>query len=321
MPALWQASQRPMYVRTVWIDGFRHAILNHDDPHYIELNAKRRRPRSSASITPKRKAQSSRLSHHSDSDCLRNLDLIIKSNKIRFTEEVIIDTLNLSEVEEDEIILRNSPVPISETDNSESQFETLDMRVVKSNRTARTDVRQNNELSDRVLQWLDLAGKVDLLNTETAERISKPRHSCPEIQRRNLNQSQIVNNAKVKENRATIESKANEAIDQQELRVPTSATTIENYARQSRNVKPTSRESHAKVKENKKVKDMRHNIAETRQKMINERKAVEKQYTEMVNKKIIPDLGKTRKQVHIFMPEAIPKVTNSKNGSVLSQKS
>ncbi|XP_013145288.1 PREDICTED: uncharacterized protein LOC106108596 [Papilio polytes] len=323
MPALWQASQRPMYIRTVWIDGFRHAILTHDDPHYIELNSKRRRPHSSASFNPKRKSQGSRLSHRSDCNNLRNLDLVIRSDKIRISHETDIEKLNFAEIEtEDESILSTSPLPVCDFENLKSKFESIDMRVVKSNRTARIDVRENNDLSDRVLQWLDLAGKVDLLANENAERISQPRHSWPEIQKRNLGKSRTVTDLRVRECKLTAsDSKTNDTIDREEVYMPTSATTIENYARQSRN-RTTSRDSHAKIKENKKVKDIRQNVAEARQKMIAERSAMEKQYAELVNKKIIPNLAKTKKQVHIFMPEAIPnKVASNTTGSLLSHKS
>ncbi|CAG5045398.1 unnamed protein product [Parnassius apollo] len=325
MPALWQASQRPMYIRTVWIDGFRHAILTHDDPHYIELNAKRRRPHSSASINPKRKAQSSRLSHHSDSSCLRKLDLIIKSDRIITAQDPDIEKLNLTEVEvDDDYVLKTSPRPHCNTDNFQSKTESVDMKAVKSNRTARTNVRENTELSDRVLQWLDLAGKVDLIASENPERLCQPRHSCPETQRRNLTKSRTVTDLKVRECRSvpSTESKISDSIDRQELYVPTSATTIENYARQSRIVKSTPREKHVKTKENKKVTDIRTNVVDTRLKMINERSAMEKQYAELITKKIIPNLSNAKKQVHIFMPEAIAKKLGSTGtGSLLSQKS
>lgn len=32
MPARWQSSERPLFVRTVWVDGAHHAILSPDDP-------------------------------------------------------------------------------------------------------------------------------------------------------------------------------------------------------------------------------------------------------------------------------------------------
>ncbi|CAK1551282.1 unnamed protein product [Leptosia nina] len=295
MPALWQSSQRPMYIRTVWVDGFRHAILTHDDPCYLKLSAKRR-PHSSASAQ-KQSYTNSRLSHRSDDlqDCLRKLQLVNEKHP----PETSVEELHLSDVESEEEIR----IPDVEPDTP--------MAKAKSNRTARTEAK-DTDLSDRVLQWLDLAGKVDLLK-EDSERISQPRHSWPEIQRRNLIKSKTSADLKAREPKTSAGP-----IDRQEIYVTTS-NTIENYARQSRN--PKTR--HEKAKENKRVKDMKPNIVETRQKVVMERTAVEKQYAELVNKKLIPDVGKTKKQVHIFMPEALPKRTDlitSRTQSLLSQK-
>ncbi|XP_072949520.1 uncharacterized protein [Epargyreus clarus] len=332
MPALWQSSQRPMYIRTVWVDGFRHAILSHDDPYLLELSAKRRRPRSSNSCAhpkPTRKSRS-RLSNHTDDleDCLRKLHLVIRTDKETRKIETVpaIEKLDLSDVEQsdEEIIVKASPQPLYEFDTYRTKFDSLtNMRAVKSNRTARTDVKENTELSDRVLQWLDLAGKVDLLAPDNVERMSQPRHSWPEIQRRNLTKSKTATELRAKDSRPVDQKvHASGAIDRHEFYVPTSANTIENYARQSRNVKSTPRND--MKKENKKVKDMRANVVETRQKMVSERNAVEKQYAELLSKKLIPDMGKTKKQVHIFMPEALTKKfgsnATSRTESLLSQK-
>ena len=330
MPALWQSSQRPMYIRTVWVDGFRHAILTHDDPQFLKLCAKRRRPHSSASCVKSTiRRNISALSLHDDlGGCLRKLNLVIRSEKFPQGSgsdcTPHIEKLNLSDVDssEGEFIVKASPLPLCDLNNFRLNLETDNMRAVKSNRTARTEVKENTELSDRVLQWLDLAGKVNLLTVENAERMSQPRHSWPEIQRRNLTKSKTVTELRAKEVR--VDSKTSGVIDRQECYMPTSANTIENYARQSRNVKSTPRND-TKVKENKKVKDMRASVMETRQKMVSERNAVEKQYAEMVNKKLIPDVGKSKKQVHIFMPEALNKKFSSTTPgmaeSLLSQRS
>ncbi|XP_039753024.1 uncharacterized protein LOC120628623 [Pararge aegeria] len=328
MQALWQSSQHPMYIRTVWVDGFRHAILTQDDPHFLKLAAKRRRPSSSASyakstVHQTRNIRSScSLSHH---DELRSLNLVIRKSRFQNKTENTphIEKLNLSDVENsnDEIIVKASPQPICHLNHFKLDLESDNMRTVKSNRTARNDVKENTELSDRVLQWLDLAGKVNLLNTENAERMSQPRHSWPEIQRRNLVKSKTATDLRARE--VKVDTKTSGPIDRQEFYMPTSANTIENYARQSRNIKCTPRHD-AKFKENKKVKDMRASVIETRQKMVSERNAVEKQYAEMVSKKLLPDVGKTKKQVHIFMPEALTKkfgsTTPSVTESFLSQK-
>lgn len=315
-----------MYIRTVWVDGFRHAILTRDDPHYIELYAKRRRPHSSASVNHTRKSQSSRLSHRSDTNLYRSPELIVKSDRIRIGKDLEIETLNLTEVEAEEKDIQSSLPSECEAGLTRPNYIDTSMRAVKSNRTARAQVREANELSDRVLQWLDLAGKVDLLATGDADRICQARHSWPEIQRRNLPKSRTATDLRARQCKQSGDaSQTGDAIDRDSLYVPTSAATIENYAKRSRDTKHPSRDVHNNTRDNKKVKDMRISVAETRQKMMNERSAMEKQYKELVNKKIIPDLGKTKKQVHIFMPEAINKRiacnTNSRTESLLSQKS
>lgn len=331
MPALWQSSQRPMYIRTVWVDGFRHAILTQDDPHFQKLCAKRRRPHSSASSaksTLSRNIRSS-LSHRDDlTDCLRKINFVIRNEKVPERVEPHIEKLNLTDVEncEDDFIIKASPQPLYDINSFRLNLEVDNMRAVKSNRTARAEAKENTELSDRVLQWLDLAGKVNLLTLENVERMSQPRHSWPEIQRRNLTKSKTAADLRTKEVKQIVDAKTNGIIDRQEFHMPTSANTIENYARQSRNVKNTPRHD-TRIKENKKVKDMRARVIETRQKVANDRIAVEKQYAEMVNKKLIPDVGKVKKQVHIFMPESLNKKFNSNTSTInesvlsLSQKS
>lgn len=347
MPALWQSSQRPMYVRTVWVDGFRHAILSHDDPYLLKLNAKRRRPHSSASTT--KLTKNSRLSDHDDLDvCLRKFNFVIRSDKSKFTkrqqknsQEFEIEKLNLTDVDpesdDEQLLVKATPQPLNEFDSCRSDNSVnINMKNLRLNRTSRTEGKENTDLSDRVLQWLDLAGKIDMLAPENPERMSQPRHSWPEIQRRNhhLIKSKTTidvrgrDAVKMPSPKAYDEKPKQNGIDRQEFYVPTSANTIENYARQSRNAKSTPRvESVSKVKDNAKTKarELKTSVMETRQKMASERNAVEKQYADLVSKKLIPDMSKgNKRQVHIFIPELQKKLnTNvtSRAESLLSQKS
>ncbi|XP_053609609.1 uncharacterized protein LOC128674761 [Plodia interpunctella] len=333
MPALWQSSQRPMYVRTVWVDGFRHAILSHDDPYV--LKAKKRRPHSSASTSFIR---TSRLSHQSDQG-VRKINFLIRSDRSKIqirpekSREYNIERLNLTDVDpesEDELLIKASPQPLNEFESCKS--DNSNMKNYRLNRTARNEAKPNSELSDRVFQWLDLAGKIDLLAPDNGDRMNQPRHSWPEIQRRN-NIMKSKTTIDVRKETVKISSaktcdgeKQVNVIDRHDIYIPTSANTIENYARQSRN-KSTPRFESTKTKENlnkTKTKDMRNNVMETRQKIVTERNAVEKQYADLVSKKLIPDVSKTSKrQVHIFIPE-VPKNMNSvaasRVGSLLSQK-
>lgn len=338
MPALWQSSQRPMYVRTVWVGGFRHAILTQDDPYLLKL-AKRRRPNSSASFASTKKT-TSRLSHHED-EYQRKLDLVVKSGKSIITKRPKssheeIEKLKLSDIEQDsdeELMVKASPQVLNE-----SGRYLFDMNNYRANKTARIETKENTELSDRVLQWLDLAGKVDLLAPSNNERMAQPRHSWPEIQRRhNLLKSKTAIDIRAKEGKiyspkACDSPKAQQNIDRHDFYVPTSANTIENYARQSRNVKITPRNENQilpKARENKiKPRETKPNVTETRQKVATERNAVQKQYAELVNKKMIPNVSKnTKKQVHIFIPDMPKKptsnisITTSREESLLSQQS
>lgn len=345
MPVLWQSSQRPMYVRTVWVDGFRHAILSQEDPYYLNL---KRRPHSSAST----KQTPSRLSQHSDEfgNCIRKLNLVIKSGKSiiakrpKSSYQQDIEELDFTDIEQDSnenLILKASPQPINDCGRRDV-YSYLTMKNIRNNKTSRLETNENTELSDRVLQWLDLAGKVDLLAPEDTERMAQPRHSWPELQRRhNLLKSKTAIDIRAKESGKIISPKTcdspkgqqnqqNGYIDRHEFYVPTSANTIENYARQSRNVRITPRiDSQPKTRDfgkprNKELKT----VAETRQKVATERSAVEKQYADMMNKKLIPDVSKAaKKQVHIFMPD-VPKKpasnisnTTSRTESLMSQLS
>ncbi|CAB3227228.1 unnamed protein product [Arctia plantaginis] len=347
MPVLWQSSQRPMYVRTVWVGDFRHAILTHDDPYLLKL--KRRRPHSSASCSIN-KSKSSRLSQHSDDlhNSLRKLNLVISSGKTRISsrqrpatsceevENLDLDDLDQDQDSENGLIVKANKQPIIDTNRSSSDSVDSNMRHFRANKTARGEVQENTELSDRVLQWLDLAGKIDLLAPNNVERMTQPRHSWPELQRRhNLVKSKTTLDIRKEGGRTTPKgvdiSKAQQSaiIDRHDFYVPTSANTIENYARQSRNAKITPRhETSAKIKDNlnkTRTRDLRTNVVETRQKVINEKNAVEKQYTEMLSKKLIPDVSKNpKRQVHIFMPDLPKKVEStitSRPESLLSQTS
>ncbi|XP_063624338.1 uncharacterized protein LOC134796225 [Cydia splendana] len=315
----WQSSQRPMYVRTVWVDGFRHAILTPDDPYYTKV---KRRPHSSASTT--KYSRNSRLSIRDEGE--RKLSLVIRSDKSKIVSKQRpkshepIELLNLEALElesEDEFLLKANPQPIYEYDTGHSNYDlSANMRAFKSNRTARSECKENTDLSDRVLQWLDLAGKIDLL-APNAERMAQPRHSWPEIQKRNcLSKSKTTVDIRVKEEVKTPKDSARTQGIDRDYQVPPSAATIETYARQSRH-----RNTPRDAKKDKTKRDIRANVLETRQKVVTERNAVEKQYAELVSKKLIPDLGKGKKQVHIFMPEMIKKNCNSRTESLLSQVS
>lgn len=367
MPAVWKSSERPMYVRTVWVDGFRHAILSHNDPYLLKLKDKKKRPRSSASYAgicnrdPNHLTlndfKKTRLSHNEDQlgECLKKLNFVIKRNTTTATRvrpksesQAHIEKLNLTDLEseqDDDLVLKANAQPLNEFESSRSKFNNAcaEMKTFRSNRTPKNaESKESNDLSERVLQWLDLAGKIDLIAPENeSTRIAHQRHSWPEIQKRNLQLAKLKTVADIKSSKTkAIESpKAGDGgkdkvqtesgvIDRHEFYVTTPANTIENYARLSRTTKDMSRNKTRKPKDTplvtSKITDQT-DVEQTRQKVANEIKAVERQYADLINKKIIPNYNKTgKRQVHIFVPAIAkkqnPSTSSSRTESLLSQK-
>ncbi|XP_043278624.1 uncharacterized protein [Venturia canescens] len=98
MPAIWSSSERPMSVRTVWVDGVRHAILSSDDPAGISYPRVRRH---SAKSTSTKKTyprlnlrcrvdsfEDRRTSESLDS-CFVNLQVVVNEPAERATERRI----------------------------------------------------------------------------------------------------------------------------------------------------------------------------------------------------------------------------------------
>nr|XP_050853026.1 uncharacterized protein LOC127065132 [Vespula vulgaris] len=114
MPAIWSSSERPLSVRTIWVDGIRHAVLSPDDPL---INTKiRRRPHTSKATK----------------DIKRQL---LERRSVK--EDFMIEIKSIDE-------LWNSS-----NDSSRSNVDKFELPEIRS-----------NLLSERVLQWLDLSGKV-----------------------------------------------------------------------------------------------------------------------------------------------------------------
>lgn len=82
MPAIWASSERPLFVRTVWMDGVRHAVLSPDDPVVVNPRL-RRRPRTSEEkrdllAMRQRQMQETRLDRLNS--CFMNLQVVVEKN-------------------------------------------------------------------------------------------------------------------------------------------------------------------------------------------------------------------------------------------------
>lgn len=205
MPAIWSSSERPISVRTVWVDGVRHAILTPDDPL---LNIKNhRRPQTATkqrSYPIKYVCRESFRSPESLDSCFVNLHVVIDNKKDSSNESGKVlrrqsapinrlqssrQSLNLelngilkpsknnnsfddTKNQSDRSLISQKFTPVSR-DNSIDQSDlkcsdSVDDDLCKVGVTFSDDFEENlhvqeinsNPLSERVLQWMDMSGRV-----------------------------------------------------------------------------------------------------------------------------------------------------------------
>lgn len=214
MPPIWSSSERPISVKTVWVDGIRHAILSHDDPF---LNIKsRKRPQTSVTknkgyptkfepyksnsenfenfldnnflnlrvavekkqpqkkleqnLIRRQSAPCSKRSSWRDSDLQMNSILnLIKNYKqeVKYKTDYLYEEdlfqsetlLSLRKLFDDDF---DKKIPLEKRSSKSSSSINLDSKESKSDLTESKKLEEShlNPLSERVLQWLDLSGKV-----------------------------------------------------------------------------------------------------------------------------------------------------------------
>lgn len=208
MPAAprWQSSQRPLFVRTVWVNGIRHAILSADDPllQYVPLTASRpsttsSSPQSSSSIINSRR--------YRIEDCLVKLQLantITTDNNYPHADEE-------DDEDEESIRMRNyideavyrirNHVDSYRQNCYDDSGGNDALRLPRLSRFIRPcsfyehhksedtsddtllPELQENPLSERVMQWLDLSGKSKRLHTPTIRPGSEPSVQAEPVQK------------------------------------------------------------------------------------------------------------------------------------------
>lgn len=227
MPAIWASSERPLFVRTIWVDGMRHAVLSPDDP---AVNTRlRRHPRTSAekSFSAKHQPTETRLDRLNT--CFMNLHVVVEKNfsdsknppKIvrrqsappctRMCSE---KTGGLLEIYVNDIDKLDEDCENRETlEREESTFsssETLfhysnvrqSLRLRRKTLSGMTECKQAdrssdaqwNPLSERVLQWLDLSGRaqdyeLEMGSEESSKTEENRRWSAVRRRRRHLSQT------------------------------------------------------------------------------------------------------------------------------------
>lgn len=190
-PARWQSSERPLFVRTVWVNGLRHAVLSAEDPLFRcrdpVVSSSSRRSGSCSSVSTVT-SSSSGSAHSCDLEhCLIKLQLVISSDKsqtksntptssrhrrssCRFRQDIEPCCEGHQDSEESVSVgaasvvgdHRRPYVPYVIPSSSE---EERDQDPVEDHTWLASDVEshlpslQLNPLSERVLQWLDLVGR------------------------------------------------------------------------------------------------------------------------------------------------------------------
>uniref|UniRef100_A0A0C9Q9V9 Uncharacterized protein n=1 Tax=Fopius arisanus TaxID=64838 RepID=A0A0C9Q9V9_9HYME len=196
MSPIWSSSERPISVRTVWVDGVRHAILTPDDP-VLSLQT-RQRPFTSTlptkSKSPSVKYMCSESVRNSESldSCFVNFHVVVNKKDVEEQRKVVarrqsapinpIEVVKPLDLELNGILkIRNSNTASNdnENDSGSNATETSINNNTDSNYNHIEDLSANcvtivedcdndhgikrissNTLSDRVLHWLNMSGCV-----------------------------------------------------------------------------------------------------------------------------------------------------------------
>lgn len=217
MPAIWASSERPLFVRTVWVDGMRHAVLSPDDPVINPRLHRRPRTFGEKSFSAKHEQAETRLDRLNS--CFMNLHVVVEKNfpnnkmppKIvrrqsappcaRMCSEKTGDLLEIyvndidklnedcQTLEKEEATFRS----MNETVFNHSSNVGQSMCLQRDTFSTMTECKQAdrssdalwNPLSERVLQWLDLSGRAqDYELMESEERSKKVEERWSAVRRR-----------------------------------------------------------------------------------------------------------------------------------------
>lgn len=220
MPPIWSSSERPISVRTIWVDGIRHAILSHDDPF---LNIKSRR-RPQTSVTKEKIYPVKYEPYKSNSEGLDNcfLKLRIVVEKSEKLEENLIRTqsapcsqkfsnnnfnlsknINKQQITnfsfEDDIFHSETILNLRKTIDNVFHNDINSLRKnLNFSREEETDFddfitnhrcekNHLNPLSEKILQWLDLSG-----NSQDYQDVEKEESSNEDNSEVNFSQKKIL---------------------------------------------------------------------------------------------------------------------------------
>ncbi|XP_046603433.1 uncharacterized protein LOC124296971 [Neodiprion virginianus] len=191
MPAIWSSSERPISVRTVWVDGVRHAILSPDDPlvqsHASLRTCQRSRPTTSRSVNYRDQDYFPEVNDLRE--CLVKLRVVVDRNDL--PSAPCSGSNLLLPKDEDRGATSGTPNPKSPrvsrgVENRKKRSDSVCTVLGDPEGGSRLPEIQDNSLSERVLQWLDLSGRGgDYRKDET-------RKSSPEVATRRRGSSAVI---------------------------------------------------------------------------------------------------------------------------------
>lgn len=210
-PPRWQSSQRPLFVRTVWVNGIRHAILSADDPllQYVPLTSSSRPSTTSSRSSTKSSPSIINFGRYRIEGCLVNLRLAkntVPSDGVYLQE----DNGDDDYINEAVYRIRNNNKDDADNncfdnDSSDNDAQLLPklrqfirpLSFYEHDKSADTSEdamlpELQNPLSERVLQWLDLSGKSKQLHMPAIVTASES-GSEPATQKRDAQQLQLPN--------------------------------------------------------------------------------------------------------------------------------
>lgn len=188
MPAIWSSSERPISVRTVWVDGIRHAILSPDDPLINPKLRRRSRVSRNKNYSTEYQQLESRLERLNS--CFTNLRMVVGTENKPPPQvyrklsappcpRMSIGTADISTLESPLSINRRiEKTPEEDTDPftarsafKQESYERTSETNSKANATECKQIEGTsdsfwNPLFERVLQWLDLSGRAQSYDFE-----------------------------------------------------------------------------------------------------------------------------------------------------------
>ncbi|XP_053975997.1 uncharacterized protein LOC128874887 [Hylaeus volcanicus] len=195
MPAIWSSSERPISVRTVWVDGIRHAILSPDDPLVDTESRRRSRSSRNKSYTTNYHHPETELNHLNN--CFANLHVVVGNNHLESkTSSQVYRKLSAPPYPRMSTPTFNTEGESSFDDNGKVEKVHRDRRIGKrkdgtrgrsaeSERDSKPNIMECkqaqgtldtfwNPLFERVLQWLDLSGRAQSYDFEEDSVESSP---------------------------------------------------------------------------------------------------------------------------------------------------